>query len=118
MPESTYSVYLIERRGEQGGKREVTSPVRGHALDFYDAGVWLDRETGRNFFPYEQVRTIREHPEGQAPEHATEPITESESDEGEDDSGTEAGPGAEAEPEPGADSATEGDPGAEEEMLE
>ena len=103
MPESTYSVYLIERHGEQGGKREVTSPVSGHSLDFYDAGVWLDRETGRNFFPYEQIRTIREHPAGQEPGHATDPMTESEV-------GSETGPSS--------DAATEGDPGAEEEMLE
>jgi hypothetical protein len=62
MPESTYSVYLVQHRGEQGGKRQVTSPVEGHRLEFYDTGVWLDRETGRNFFPYEQIRTIRERP--------------------------------------------------------
>ncbi|WP_276279134.1 hypothetical protein [Halorussus caseinilyticus] len=64
MPESVYSVYLVQRHGEQGGKREVTSPVSGHSLEFYDTGVWIDRDTGRNFFPYEQIRTIREHPEG------------------------------------------------------
>lgn len=93
MPESTYSVYLVQRHGEQGGKREVTSPVSGHKLDFYDTGVWLDREAGRNFFPYEQIRTIREHPEA---EHEAQ------------------GSGAEAER---AD-AVEGDTGAEEDMLE
>lgn len=60
MAQHTYSVYLVEP-GDAGGKREVTSPVEGHSLDFYDSGVWLNRETGRNFFPYEQVRTIREH---------------------------------------------------------
>jgi hypothetical protein len=72
MPESTYSVYLVQRHGEQGGKREVTSPVSGHELEFYDTGVWLDRETGRNFFPYEQIRTIREHPEGESSEDQEE----------------------------------------------
>jgi len=108
MPDNTYSVYLIERHGEQGGKREVTSPVSGHELDFYDSGVWLGRETGRNFFPYEQIRTIREHPEGQAPEHATEPISES----GENDRGDEGCSGGTG------DRTSEGDPGAEEEMLE
>ncbi|UPW00702.1 hypothetical protein M0R88_01040 [Halorussus gelatinilyticus] len=68
MPESIYSVYLVQRHGEQGGKREVTSPVPGHELEFYDTGVWLAREAGRNFFPYEQIRTIREHPEGRRDE--------------------------------------------------
>ena len=64
MSESTYSVYLTERQGSQGGERQVTSPIKGTELDFYDSGVWLTRETGRNFFPYGEVRTIREHPEG------------------------------------------------------
>jgi hypothetical protein len=93
MPESTYSVYLVQRHGEQGGKREVTSPVEGHELEFYDTGVWLDRETGRNFFPYEQIRTIREHPGGERQAR---------------------GDGVQAER---AD-ALEGDTGAEEDMLE
>ena len=91
MPESTYSVYLVQRHGEQGGKREVTSPVSGHSLEFYDTGVWLDRETGRNFFPYEQIRTIREHPEGGA---------------------------ADTSQQASAPEASGSDPGAEEEMLE
>jgi len=68
MSESTYSVYLVQRRGEQGGKRAVTSPVSGHELDFFETGVWLDREAGRNFFPYEQIRTIREHPAESQPD--------------------------------------------------
>lgn len=98
MSESTYSVYLIERHGEQGGKREVTSPVQGHELKFYDTGVWLDRETGRNFFPYEQIRTIREHPEGEPTESQSRTPQEGESDTG--------------------GQTPEGDQGAEEEMLE
>ncbi len=93
MSESVYSVYLVQRHGEQGGKREVTSPVKGHKLEFYDTGVWLDREAGRNFFPYEQIRTIREHPEGQHSEQASTAQTQT--------------------PEGGG-----GDAGAEEEMLE
>lgn len=61
MPE--YSVYLVEREGSQGGERQVTSPVSGTDVDFYDSGVWLTHETGRNFFPYDEIRTIREHDE-------------------------------------------------------
>ncbi|USZ67832.1 hypothetical protein NGM10_13995 [Halorussus salilacus] len=72
MSENVYSVYLV-RTAEQGnrvrgGERQVTSPVEGTELDFYESGVWLTRETGRNFFPYEQIRTIREHPEGRRDE--------------------------------------------------
>ncbi|WP_192498410.1 hypothetical protein [Halorussus halophilus] len=69
MSENIYHVYLVRtnvhRDNDQPGEREITSPVEGYAVDFYDSGVWLSRETGRNFFPYEQVRTIREHPAGQ-----------------------------------------------------
>lgn len=64
MSERSYSVYLVEHAGSQGGERQVTSPVRGSELDFYDSGVWLTRESGRNFFPYDQIRTIREHTDG------------------------------------------------------
>jgi hypothetical protein len=58
-----YSVCLVQHPGSQGGERQVTSPVDGTDLDFYESGVWLTRDTGRNFFPYEQIRTIREHPD-------------------------------------------------------
>ena len=114
MSERTYSVYLIERHGDQGGKREVTSPVVGDEVDFYDSGVWLSHETGRNFFPYGQVRTILEHPAGQGPDRESEPYPESGSDgsRAEGDGGTPDG--SDVEDDPG----TEGDPGAEEEMLE
>lgn len=103
MSESTYSVYLVERHGEQGGEREVTSPVRGHGLEFYDSGVWLDRDRGRSFFPYEQIRTIREHPEGESTERETEA--------GED---TDSRPSEDA----GNRTPEQDDSGAEEELLE
>lgn len=96
MPESTYSVYLIERHGEQGGKREVTSPVQGHELEFYDSGVWLNRETGRNFFPYEQIRTIREHSEGKRAESQSHTPQDGESGSG-DRTAEEGGGGAQEE---------------------
>ena len=105
MSESNYSVYLVEHHGDEGGKREVTSPVQGHSLDFYDNGVWLDRETGRNFFPFEQIRTIREHAEGRSSEDRTSGLGESESDNSPEQDRT-------------GDQSAEGDRGAEEEMLE
>lgn len=104
MSQSTYSVYLVEH-GDAGGKRQVTSPVQGHELQFYDTGVWLDRETGRNFFPYEQIRTIREHPPGAETDRETEPAGESEATE-EESATTETDPDI------------EGDSGPEEDMLE
>lgn len=98
MSESTYSVYLVERQGSQGGERQVTSPIVGTELDFYDSGVWLTRELGRNFFPYDEIRTIREHPEG----------------------GDSEGGRAKGMDESGGDreNAAERDPGAEEDLVE
>ena len=64
-----YSVYLVPTRSREDPNREaeerpIVSPVTGHDLEFSDAGVWLAREHGRNFFPYGQIRTIKEHPPG------------------------------------------------------
>lgn len=83
MSENVYHVYLVRpNSGDRvrGGEREITSPVEGYDVDFYDSGVWLTRETGRNFFPYEQVRTIREHPAVQTEDEAAERRAESSED--------------------------------------
>ena len=76
MTERVYHVYLVRTsdRGDRvrGGEREITSPVEGYDVEFYESGFWLTRETGRNFFPYEQVRTIREHPAVQDDEETYE----------------------------------------------
>ncbi|WP_198662035.1 hypothetical protein [Halorussus litoreus] len=104
MSESTYSVYLVQRHGEQGGKREVTSPVSGHELDFYETGVWLDHDTGRNFFPYGQIRTIREHPEDDPTD--SEAATSEKSGESDELAVSDEGP------------SEGGNAGAEEDMLE
>lgn len=67
-----YSVYLLpttsrDDRNVAAEERPIVSPVNGHTIDFYDSGIWLHRDGGRNFFPYEQIRTIREHPAGEVP---------------------------------------------------
>ena len=61
-----YDIYLVptrnrEDRNQEAEDRPIVSPVSGQQIDFYDSGVWLTRENGRNFFPYEQIRTITEH---------------------------------------------------------
>lgn len=109
MSPSTYSVYLVER-GESGGEREITSPVEGYELQFYDTGVWLERENGRNFFPYEQIRTIRELSDGAKRELEAEA-------ESEPDTEREAEASGESDPAE-RDSGIEGESGPEEEMLE
>ncbi|WP_231183068.1 hypothetical protein [Haladaptatus sp. DYF46] len=60
MPDNEYDVYLVPT-GKRGGEQNIVSPVEGDDLEFYETGVWLRRKGGRNFFPYEQIRTIREH---------------------------------------------------------
>jgi len=114
-----YSVYLVQHPGSQGGERQVTSPVGGTDLDFYESGVWLTRESGRNFFPYEQIRTIREHHDdgSERGDAASESDGEADGDErtegrgddgDEDESAREDGDGGES----------PRDDGAEEELVE
>lgn len=78
---SQYSVYLVPTRSREDRNREaedrpIVSPVTGHELDFYDSGVWLKREHGRNFFPYNQIRTIKEHSSGEGPDRDEESPSE------------------------------------------
>lgn len=70
MPDRVYDVYLVPSE-EQESETSVVSPVTGEGIDFYDSGVWLERESGRNFFPYRQVRTIRERSADDEREQAT-----------------------------------------------
>lgn len=58
---TVYEVYLLE---DDSGA-DVESPVRGQRLDFFDSGVWVERESGRDFFPYERVQVVRERPADQ-----------------------------------------------------
>lgn len=51
----TYHVHLRE-----AAPAEVEEPIETGHLDFYDSGVWIDRETDRVFFPWAQVAMIRE----------------------------------------------------------
>jgi hypothetical protein len=76
-----YDIYLVptrnrEDRNQEAEDRPIVSPVTGHEIDFYDSGVWLTRESGRNFFPYEQIRTITEHTGGEGPERSDEGSSE------------------------------------------
>lgn len=76
-----YDIYLVptrshEDRNQEGENRPIMSPVTGDEIDFYDSGVWLTRADGRNFFPYEQVRTIREHSSQEGPDRGEESSSE------------------------------------------
>ncbi|MFC6989624.1 hypothetical protein ACFQJD_14615 [Haloplanus sp. GCM10025708] len=58
------------------GESTIESAIATDRIDFYDAGV--SRDTGRDFFPYERIRLIRE---GVGPETGPSDSTESDSTE-------------------------------------
>jgi hypothetical protein len=37
-------------------------PIESQYADFYDSGVWVDRDDGREFYPYERVAKVKEVP--------------------------------------------------------
>jgi len=49
MPGKTYEVHLVDE-----------SMVESEYVDFYDAGVWVDRDDGREFYPYGRVAKVKE----------------------------------------------------------
>ena len=55
MREDTYYVHL-----KSDVENVAESPLEGSKLDFYDTGLWVHREEGRDFFPYEQVLMVQE----------------------------------------------------------
>jgi hypothetical protein len=61
-----YAVYLTEV-----ASADVDDPLHADAVDFYDSGVWVTHTDGRDFFPYERVRRIREGGADAAPESGT-----------------------------------------------
>jgi len=66
MREDTYYVHL-----KSGVENVAESPLEGSKLDFYDTGLWVHREEGRDFFPYEQVLMVQERSEPAGSEQAT-----------------------------------------------
>lgn len=66
MREDTYYVHL-----KSGVENVAESPLEGSKLDFYDTGLWVHREEGRDFFPYEQVLMVQERTESTTSEGTT-----------------------------------------------
>jgi len=54
-----YEVYLSL---DEESDLPVDSPVETTAIDYYDSGIWVSLDEGRAFFPYAQLRMIRERP--------------------------------------------------------
>ena len=55
----TYHVHLAS---ELVDELDVESPVETDHIDYYDTGLWVSHESGRDFYPYHQVLTIHERP--------------------------------------------------------
>jgi hypothetical protein len=52
-----YAVYLRESISSE---LDVESPIETDYIDFYDSGIWVARDEGRAFYPYQHVLTIHE----------------------------------------------------------
>lgn len=67
--EPTTRVYHVHLSDDVAAALDLTSPIETDRIDYYDAGIWVGTDDGRDFFPYEHVLTIRERapPEPVAP---------------------------------------------------
>lgn len=62
--QQTYEVHLASDVAEDLG---VDSPVETDHIDYYDSGIWVAVEAGRDFYPYGHVLAIRERPATREP---------------------------------------------------
>lgn len=69
-----YAIHLREADGDQ--------PIHTTELDYYDSGVWVHVEDGRDFYPYERIAVIRER-EVDADKTASTPSASTEDADGE-----------------------------------
>ncbi|PSP86431.1 hypothetical protein BRC83_00700 [Halobacteriales archaeon QS_1_68_17] len=53
--------YVVYFRDRVAG---IDPPLRTDSVEFYDSGVRVTREGGRDFFPYEVIGRIRERTAG------------------------------------------------------
>lgn len=65
-PRSGRPEYEIHLVGDAPAELDVESPVPTRRIDYYDSGVWIDREGDRLFLPYERVFAIRETGSGES----------------------------------------------------
>jgi hypothetical protein len=74
-----YDVYLDI---DDSADVDVESPIHTARIDYYDSGIWVDRDTGRTFLPYDRILLIEERPASESggggeAELAAESATES-----------------------------------------
>lgn len=53
-------VYHVHLADDVAASLDLASPIETDRIDYYDAGIWVWTDEGRDFFPYEHVLTIRE----------------------------------------------------------
>lgn len=56
----SYEVHLKEDVVDELG---ITSPVETGRIDYYDSGLWVTTQDGRDFYTYQHVLTLRERPQ-------------------------------------------------------
>lgn len=58
--EPATQVYHVHLAEDVAAALDLASPIETDRIDYYDSGVWVSTDEGRDFFPYEHVLTIRE----------------------------------------------------------
>lgn len=58
--EPTTQVSRVHLADDDAAALDLPTPIETDRIDHYDAGIWVTSGAGRDFFPYEQVLTIRE----------------------------------------------------------
>jgi hypothetical protein len=53
----SYEVHLTADIVEELG---IDSPISTDRIDYYDSGLWVTHQEGRDFYPYDHVLTIHE----------------------------------------------------------
>jgi|GEM_PF-6018055 len=59
--------YTVHLRADVADELGVESPISTDRIDYYDSGLWVTRESGRDFYPYGHILTIQEREAGQEP---------------------------------------------------
>ena len=54
--------YEVHLKADVADELGVGSPIGTEHVDFYDSGLWVAGEGGRDFYPYDNVLTIHERP--------------------------------------------------------
>jgi len=57
--------YEVHLRADVVEELGIDSPISTERIDYYDSGLWITHQEGRDFYPYDHVLTIHERPPAQ-----------------------------------------------------